>query len=132
FKVADVNDDGYVDLVIAGGTGIDVALGSAAGFGALTHTSPQSLCGATWGRSCWINPDVFALADIDRDGHLDVVTAGGDIAHGHGDGAFGPADPFEYDAVDLAVTDLTGDGLLDIVYVRAQGGLGAMVNERNG
>jgi hypothetical protein len=132
FKVADVSGDGYGDLVIVGGTGIDMALGSAAGFGALTHTSPPSLCGATWGRSCWINPDVFVLADIDRDGDLDIVTAGGDIARGHGDGAFGPADSFEYDAVDLAVSDLTGDGLPDIVYVTALGELGAMVNERNG
>jgi hypothetical protein len=132
FKVADVNDDGYVDLVIVGSTGIDIALGHAAGFGALTHTSPLSLCGDTWGRSCWINPDVFVLADIDRDGHLDIVTAGGDIAHGHGDGTFGPADPFEYDAVDLAVSDLTGDGLPDIVYVTAKGEVSAMLNERNG
>ena len=132
FTVADVSGDGYVDLVIVGGDGIDIALGSAAGFGALTHTSPVSMCGATWGRSCWINPDVFVLADIDRDGHLDIVTAGGDIVHGHGDGAFGPADSFEYDAVGLTVSDLTGDGLPDIVYVSALGEVSALVNERNG
>jgi hypothetical protein len=131
FKVADVSDDGYVDLVIVGGLGIDIALGSATGFGTLTHISPQSVCGDTWGRSCWINPDVFVLADIDRDGHLDIVTAGGDIVHGHGDGTFGPADSFDYDAVDLTVSDLTGDGLPEIVYITALGKIEAMVNERN-
>jgi hypothetical protein len=132
FELADVSGDGFVDLVIAGGVGIDIALGTATGFGALMHTAPVALCGATWGRSCWNNPNVFVLADIDRDGHLDIVTAGGDIAHGHGDGTFGPADSFEYDAVALAVSDLTGDGLPDIVYIASQGEVGAIVNERNG
>jgi hypothetical protein len=131
FKLADVNADGYVDVVMAGGTGIDIALGGVDGFQGPVHTSAFELCGPTWGWSCWVNPDVFVLADMEGDGHLDIVTAGGDIVHGRGDGTFGPTDSFDYDAVDLAVADLTGDGIPDILYATSLGEVGLMVNERN-
>ena len=130
FQIADVNADGYVDAVFVSGLGIDISLGSASGFAPPVQTSSFELCGPSFGESCWINPDVFVLADVDLDGKLDVITAGGDIVHGRADGGFGPAESFDVDGVDVAVTDFNGDGLPDIVYITSFGEVAVLINER--
>jgi len=133
-RFADLNADGYVDATFADGLGVDVALGSAGGFDAPVHTPASTLCSPNWayGYPCWwYNPDTFVLGDINHDGKLDIVTAGGDMVPGNGDGTFGFAESFDYDAVDVALADFTQDGLLDILYITAKGEVAVMVNERN-
>lgn len=62
-RFADLNADGYVDATFTEGLGVDIALGSAGGFGAPVHTSAYTLCSATWAYAypCWYNPDKFVV-----------------------------------------------------------------------
>jgi hypothetical protein len=134
-KFADLNADGYVDATFTDGWGVHIALGGAGGFGALVHTSAYTLCAndaQVWGYSCWVrNPYMFEVGDINHDGTLDIVTAGGDVVPGNGDGTFGLAETFEYDAPGIALADFTRDGLLDILYSTPEGEMVVIVNERN-
>jgi hypothetical protein len=67
----------------------------------------------------------FALADVDRDGNLDIVQAYpslglGDLFHGVGDGTFTSASdlfPAPIGTSDVAVADLDGDGSLDVAMI---------------
>jgi hypothetical protein len=58
--------------------------------------------------------------DMNKDGKLDLVTAGG-VALGHGDGTFAARKPFQGFSFDstlhFAVADVNGDGKLDVVLV---------------
>jgi hypothetical protein len=60
------------------------------------------------------------LIDMNKDGKLDLVTAGG-VALGKGDGTFAARKPFPGFSFDpslhLAVADVNGDGKLDVVLV---------------
>ena len=129
----DVNRDGYVDAVVIGQGGVSVALGGAGGLGAPVHTSQSTLCAPVpFGTgACWAGSKASTLADIDADGALDIVTAGGDFVHGGGDGTFGPTSSFDYGGVDAAVVDMTRDGLPDIVSISAMGDVDLVVNQRN-
>jgi hypothetical protein len=115
----DFNGDGKLDVVIANGSSssnqVTVLLG--AGGGAF---QPPTYFAAGYGMFA------VAVADMDRDGYLDIVTANGadssiSILFGNGDGTFRApvsrvmgstkAEP----PYDLAVGDLDGDGYPDIV-----------------
>src|SRR5215813_11029511 len=69
-----------------------------------------------------LSPGRIAVADVNGDGHVDVVAAVGgasqlNVRLGDGSGRFGPATPYALPApaADVAVADLDGDGLLDLV-----------------
>ncbi|TDB37884.1 MAG: hypothetical protein D9V44_07495 [Actinobacteria bacterium] len=117
--VADFNEDGYDDVVSAvsgadaNPAGIGISLGAADPvLGAPVMTG---VGGPTWS---------VATADLDKDGHADVVaslseSAGIVVLFGRGDGTFN--EPVAYltsaPVLGLAVADMDADGWLDIAGV---------------
>ena len=122
--LADVDRDGDLDLLLATNEGTTLWLGSLAGtrgslrFGdSMLELSPRTTL-------------ALAIADLDRDGHTDVVQASGDgvfVHPGRGAGGFEPAIPVgggdsaQRGATALALADVDASGRKDLVV----GGLGA-------
>jgi hypothetical protein len=115
---ADLNGDGKIDILVSSNHSIAVLLGLGGGAFGPAQYFPAGTC-----------PDFLAVGDIDRDGHLDVVTGDdcdnvANILGGRGDGVFGApraislglgtnGRPVEPRGFDLA--DLDHDGNLDII-----------------
>ncbi len=115
--VADVNGDGYPDVLTAnqGSNTVGVLLGTGSGgFGAV----------ATYAAGPFGGPHSLAVADVNGDGHPDVLTANSTadavgVLLGTGQGSFGAATlyalgpnsrPFA-----VAVADVNGDGRPDVL-----------------
>jgi hypothetical protein len=118
---ADLNGDGHLDLIVANSarSGAPTDSGSIAvllGHGDGTFAAPVLY-------SAGIKPYDVKLADIDLDGHPDLVTANNGsnnftILLGHGDGTFtraGSYNMFSTGPTSLAIGDLTGDGLPEVI-----------------
>ena len=110
---ADVDGDGYADLIGLGSGGVYLSLGDGAGtFGAPTLIAPAVL-----------NLYDMAVGDVDGDGNVDVVSlnAQAGVEVRLGDGAGGFAGPIHVDAPELLfgkgalLDDLDGDGDMDLV-----------------
>lgn len=126
---ADIDHDGDIDLATAGGNvvaGASVYLNDGSGaFSRTQFSMPQAPA----------NPVELALADLDNDGNVDIVTAdtngcppwGSNLAArpGHGDGTFGAAIAISvgytncvnswYNPVAVAAADLNCDGVNDLL-----------------
>lgn len=132
--VADLNRDGYEDVVIGTLKGITIFRGSPSGL-----TGAVSVPGFT-------NAEVtlsVAILDVNRDSKLDIVTLSGGRAEGgtspydlvgritfYGNGIGGVSDrkfesrPDEYGWRFFRSSDLDGDGAADITSTWAEGGTG--------
>jgi len=113
---ADVNEDGLPDLVASAGDDLAVLLG-----GGLGLFEPATLTPLEH------PPGAVALADVDGDDTIDVVTASADgtvlILLGDGTGAFalGGAFPTGTSPSDVVVGDLTADGVPDVATADGDG-----------
>lgn len=110
-EVADLNEDGHEDLVIAGWPTSVLYL---AGNGDGTF-APKVLLMPGSSRA-------VAVADFDRDGHLDVATGVSDtavIVHGNGDGTFGQFTYVRCGGIlnDVHAADMNDDGIPDLVVL---------------
>src|SRR5277367_5212399 len=59
----------------------------------------------------------IAVADVNGDGHGDLLVANGGVGVllGHGDGSFGPVTTYISNVAAIAVGDFNGDGKVDVV-----------------
>lgn len=140
FEVAagDVNHDGEDDVVVVGSTGpVFVALGGFSdGLQAADLTSVGAF--AEGPGNCCDRTRVLQLADINNDGNLDIAVtmwARMAVMLGNGDGTFGgeilsPATG--YDARGMALGDLDGDGIVDLVANHAPGAWWLAFHKGNG
>jgi hypothetical protein len=79
-----------------------------------------------------IFPQSLAVADLNRDGKLDVVVANGDsntvgVLLGNGDGTLRPAITYDsggFSPRSVAVADVNGDGKPDLVVANCGSGCG--------
>ena len=124
--VADVNDDGRLDIVVSAGDGISVLLATGPGrFAPATRVVLEH------------RPGAIAVADFDGDGAPDIVTASLDgtvtVVQGDGAGVFVATGTFPTGATptDVVVGDLTGDGVADVATAD-QGGDGVSILKGDG
>jgi hypothetical protein len=114
---ADVNADGKLDLVVVNFSGASVSILLGNGDGTFTQAAGSPIAVGS-------EPGGIALARLDGDGHVDLVTVDqGDgevwVLDGHGDGTFAAmsGSPFNLNAGslrDVAVADFNGDTKADL------------------
>jgi hypothetical protein len=105
--VADLDGNGFPDLVVAFGTFLQTFLGKGDGtFDALSPLQQTRSC--TYGN--------LVLADVTSDGRPDIVTCGDFVLPSLGDGNFGPpiSTGVSFGGQDLLVLDANGDGKRDV------------------
>ena len=128
--VADMNEDGILDLVVGARSSTQILVHLGNGDGTFTHVETQSSGGAVWMLNC---------GDVNGDGHEDVATANssnnvGAILLGDGTGQPGLPTTYPTDSFPLATDlgDIDGDGDLDWVTSSFGGDWRLYVNDGAG
>jgi len=120
YVLADVNRDGYLDVVVGGGGDLQVLPGSVTGFGPAIRT-PMLPFDYSY---------AIAVTDLNIDGKPDVVVGAGRLMFGNGDGTFVSGGLFDFAGNSLLVADLTNDGLPDIASSQLAGEVRVLANDR--
>lgn len=110
---ADLNGDGWPDLVSVVHSRVDVRLG--VGKGAFGQPLSSQL---------YFSPSAFALADFNGDGIEDLAGLGSNVVGaylGNGDGTFRPARTFAVSGSSLLAGDINRDGRVDLVVISSAG-----------
>ena len=104
--VGDFNRDGSLDVAVPLGTNVAVFLQKADGTFRQEVDYPVANPGSS-----------LAVADVNGDGILDIVTSGVSVLLGKGDGTFTAGNSILLPAVsgNLEIADINGDGALDLV-----------------
>lgn len=126
-EFADLNEDGWLDLILASSTVNTVSVLIANPGGSF---QPEQILPVGAG------PTALVAADLDRDGHLDIATANVfersvTVLRGHGDGTFERKRSYGAGGwpTDLAVGDINGDSWPDLaVSNRASGDVSVLLN----
>ena len=131
--VGDLDRDGRPDLVAAGINSTLVSVLRGLGGGVFSANGGFSNIGVASGGM----PTAVALADLDRNGTLDLIvghTNGVSVFPGDGAGRFGAETTLAtgVSAVDLAVGDLNRDGKLDVVFSTTAGSLQVLLGNGTG
>jgi hypothetical protein len=122
--VADINHDGRADIITAnsGTNNVSVLLGNVGGGFTAATGSPFAV-----GSS----PRSVAVADVNGDGKLDIVTANSgsnnvSVLFGDGSGSFGAANNFAVggNPSSVAIADINGDGRPDLAVANQQSNFG--------
>jgi hypothetical protein len=128
--VADLNRDGFPDLVTANGGSNDVSVLLGNGDG--TFQPQQRFAAGDY-------PISVAVADVNGDGFPDLVTANfisNDVSVllGNGDGTFQPQQRFAAGnyPISVAVADLNRDGFLDIVTANQSNDVSVLLGNGDG
>jgi FG-GAP-like repeat len=118
FEVGDFNTDGKTDLVVTTTTGINTSLNIYLSNGDGTFRQ---------GAQYAVNNGAPVVADVNRDGKVDLITAGFgsplQVFLGNGDGTFqNPiSGPTAFYSGGVVIDDFNGDGKLDVVALTYDG-----------